>query len=1037
MRKFLLLNFFLLLLFSITAVGQVKVITGRVTGDAGKPLRDVTVQVKGTAVVTTTNANGEFSIRAASNQSLIFTYVNYTSREFAVGSRSTIDVSLSLNQKDIEEVVVVAMDQKKNPRELGFSVQKADGEELQQTQRESFVTALQGRIAGVTVNQTAGLAGASSQIVLRGFNSLSLDNSPLFVIDGVVADNQSLSEGGGGASLGLAGDPPSANRVNDYTNRIADINPNDIESITVLKGPEATALYGSQASSGAIIITTKKSKGNGKLEVNYDNSFRASFNTRMPRTMNAYQGGSNNIPLAQFTSFGPRYPWGTKLYNNIDNFFQTNFSQTHNLALSFGSKVSSFRVSGSFLNSNSAVPDNKYNRYNVRVSNSTKIGKFLKIDPAISYIKTENDKPIRGASGYMMSLLTWPAFNDIRVWEDDNGLKIPLFSSNPNADFDNPFYSVYKNRSSDQTDRILATLGIDITPFDWLTISGRFGYDTYAQDGYTRYDSMSFSLARSQKGQLTNYYRDFYGYNHTITATAKKQFGKFSGRLMIGNMWQDYETQQWSVTGTNLSDANGTDSSITDPATRVRLNNNTLKGLPNYSIRRSAAYFGEASIGYDNKVFLTYSHRFEESSIFPKDFRSYNYPAGSLSIIMSDLVPGIKSSALNYWKLRGSLANTARSSSPYANQSVFNINTGSGGGYYYGFTNSNPLLSPEEQQTFELGSEFRLFKNRINLDATYYNTTNKNLIVENFRASYGTGFVLNTLNVGSNRNEGVEVSLSMDLIKNKNFSWNTKFNFNKMWNEVLELPSNVPEFYIADTWLYGNARGGLVKGGATTTITAYGYKRNNAGQILINATTGLPVIDANFKVRGDRNPDFTMGWVNTLNIGSRIRLSFLWDLKVGGDIFNATDDFLTGYGRSWRTYDRYTPRVIDGVLEDGLENTNTPPKNTIAITPAYNNSYYTTMPEEEFIERDVNWFRLRDVSLYYNFGKNVQKQLRFVKSLSAFVTVTDPILISNYSGADPQSSGLSAGSRGVGGFGFDYGNIGAPLGFNFGLKANF
>ncbi len=1036
MRKFLLLKFFLLMLFALPAFAQEKLVTGRVTGDGGNPLPGVTVTVKGTSNATSTNVNGEFSIRANSNQSLVFSSVNYNSREISIGNRSNINTSLSLSQKDIEEVVVVAMDQKRKPRELGFSVQKADGEELQQTQRESFVSALQGRVAGLTVNQTAGLAGASSQIVLRGFNSLSLDNSPLFVIDGIVADNQSMHEGGGGASLGLAGDPPSAGRVNDYSNRIGDINPNDIESVTVLKGPEATALYGSQASSGAIIITTKKSKGDKKLRVAYDNSFRLSKYNRMPRTLDVYSGGSNNIPIAQFTAFGPRYTDDVKLYKNINNFFETGFSQTHNLALDFGGKVSSFRLSGSFLNSTSAVPDNKYNRYNIRLSNSTKIGKFIKLDPSISYIRTDNSKPIRGASGYMMALLTWPAFNDISVWEDDNGLKIPIFSSNPNADFDNPFYSVYKNRSFDETDRIFATLGVDITPFDWLTLSGRFGYDTYAQDGYTRYDSMSYSLTRAQKGQLTNYYRDFYGYNHTITATAKKNFGKFSTRLMVGNMWQDYETQQWSVTGTNLSDANGKDSSITDPATRVRLNNNTLKGLPNYSIRRSGAYFGEASVGYNNLIFLTYSHRFEESSIFPKKFRKYDYPAGSVSIIMSDLL-GLKSNLMNFWKLRGSLANTARSSAPYANQSVFNINTGSGGGYYYGFTNSNPLLSPEEQQTYEVGSEFRLFNNKLNIDATYYNTTNENLIVENFRASYGTGFVLNTLNVGSNRNEGVEVAINFDVIKNKNFSWNTRFNFNKMWNRVLTLPSNVPEFYIADTWLYGNARGGLVRGGATTTITSYGYKRNDAGQILINPTTGLPVIDANFKVRGDRNPDFTLGWVNTMNLGKRVRLSFLWDLKMGGDIFNATDDFLTGYGRSYRTYDRYVPRVVKGVLEDGLQNTSTPTVNTIAVTPAYNNSYYTTMPEEEFIEKDVNWFRLRDVSLYYSFGKPVMDKLKFVKSLSAFVTITDPVLFTNYSGPDPQSSGLSAGSRGVGGFGFDYGNIGAPLGLNIGLKAKF
>ncbi|MFT3980684.1 MAG: SusC/RagA family TonB-linked outer membrane protein [Ferruginibacter sp.] len=1036
MRKILLLKLLFLMLSGLTAIAQEKLVSGRVIGDGGKPLSGVTVTVKGTSNATTTNANGDFTIRANSNQSLIFSFVNYTSHEVSIGTKSYLDINLSLKQKDIEEVVVVAMGLKRNPKELTYSVQKVDGEEVQQTQRENFVNALQGRVAGLTINSTSGMAGSSSQIVLRGFNSLSLDNSPLFVIDGVITDNSTMAEGGGGATLGLADNPASANRANDYNNRISDLNPNDIETITVLKGPEATALYGSQASSGAIIITTKKAKPNGKVAVSYDNSFRWEKFNRLPSTMNAYSNGTNGRPDALFTYFGPRYDNGTRIYSNIRNFFETGFSQTHNLSAEYGRKNASFRLSASAFDQDGSVPTNSYNRYNVRLSNNTKIGKYVEITPSVAYIKTSNDKPIRGAAGYLIGLLAWPGNNDIRVWENDNGLKIPLFSSNPNADFDNPFYSVYKNRSHETTDRITATMGIDIKPFDWLSISGRFGYDTYSSDGWQKYDSMSYYLVRANKGMLRNYWRDYFGYNHTINATVTKQFGKFGTRLMVGNMWQDYKTEMWAVTGYNLVDQNRTDSNNTDPTTRVRLNNNTLRGLPNYSIRRSMAYFGELSLNWNKVIFLNYSHRFEESSIFPKASRSYNYPAGGVSIIMSDLVPGIKSNILNYWKLRASLASTARSSSPYANQSVFNINTGSGGGFYYSFENNNPYLVPERQKTYEVGSEFRILKDKLNIDATYYSTKNSDLIGENVRFSYGTGFVLNTLNFGATKNEGVEIAVSFDAVKSKKFSWNTRFNFNKMWNEVTELPVNVPEYYLADTWLYGNARGGLAVGGPTTTITSYGYLRNNAGQILINATTGLPVIDANYKVRGDRNPDFTLGWLNRMSLGN-FTLSFLWDLKVGGDIFNATDDYLTGIGKSWRTYDRYTPRVIEGVLQDGLENTSTPTKNTISITPAYDQAYYTTMPEEEFIEKDINWLRLRDVSLYYRFGKPVTDKLKFVKSLSAFVTITEPILITNYRGADPQSNGNTAGTRGVGGFGFDYANMGAPVGFNLGIKANF
>ncbi|RYY50728.1 MAG: SusC/RagA family TonB-linked outer membrane protein [Chitinophagaceae bacterium] len=1037
MRKFLLLMLWgFALMYTVPTMAQQKAVSGIVTGSDNAPLRDVTVTVKGTANATKTNESGYYSIMASPGQVIVYSFVDHERREVTVGSSNISNVKLASSSTTLDEVVV-AMDMKRNPKELTYSVQKVDGEELQQTQRENFISALQGRVAGATINMSSGMAGASSQIVLRGFNSLSLDNTPLFVIDGIVMDNSTMGEGGGAASLGLADNPANANRSNDYNNRMADINPNDIESITVLKGPEATALYGSQASSGAIIITTKKAKPTGKLGVAYDNSFRFEKFNRMPYTMNAYSGGTNNQPAALFTAFGPAYA-GEKTYNNIRNFFETGFSQNHNLSLEYGKKNASFRFSTSLFNQEAAVPTNTYNRYNFRLSNVTKIGKYVTVSPAISYIKTDNDKPLRGASGYMISLLAWPANNDIRNYQDDNGLKLPLFSSNPNADFDNPLYSVYKNRSHDETDRITASLGLDIKPFSWLSLAGRFGYDKYDTYGWQKYDSMSFSLARTEKGKLRNYWRDQYNYNHTITAAATKDFGKFGARLTVGNQWIDQKTEMWAVTGTNLVDQNRTDSNNTDPITRQRLNNNTLKNLPNYQMRRTSAYFGELSLNWNKVVFVNYSHRFEESSIFPKKSRNYNYPAGGVSIIMSDLIPGIKSNAFNYWKLRGSVASTARSSAPYANQSVFQYYNAPGGinYYYYDFNNNNPELKPERQKTFEIGTEFRAINNRLNVDATYYNTTNNNLIGENFRFSYGTGFVLNTLNVGSNRNQGVEIALGYDVVKAKRFTWNTRFNFNKMWNKVLSLPGNVPEFYLADTWLYGNARGGLVVGGATTTITSHGYARNNKGQVIIERTTGLPVIDANFKVRGDRNPDFTLGWVNRMTMGN-FSLSFLWDLKVGGDIFNATDDYLTGIGRSWRTYDRFIPRVIDGVLNDGLENSATPTANTISITPALNQSYYTTMPEEEFIEKDINWLRLRDVSLYYRFNKTVTDRLRFVKSLSAFVTLIEPILITNYSGTDPQSNGVNAATRGVGGFGFDYGNVGAPIGINLGIKANF
>lgn len=1032
MRKFT-SRLFVLLFFLIPLVSQAQIaVKGKVVSDAGVPVEGATVQIKGKSNAAKTNEQGLFTINANMGDVLVISSIGFGTKEVSVRDGGLINVRLNSSNQTLEEVVV-AMDIKRNPKELGYSVQTVKGEEIKETQRENFINSLQGRVAGLTVNQTNGAAGSSSQIVLRGFNSLSLDNSPLFVIDGVILDNSTMNEDAG--ALGLASN--GTNRTNDYNNRISDINPNDIETVTVLKGPEATALYGSQASSGAIIITTKRPKPTGKLNLSYDNSFRVQTLNRLPEINTEFSSGTNGLPNLTYASFGPKYAPGTQLYDNLHHFFQSGFSQTHNVSAGFGKKNASFIFSGSYFDQTATIPTNKYNKYNFRLANTTKIGKRIDISPSISYINTTTDKPLRGLNSYLLNLLVWPGNDDIRDYTTIDGLKKPLFNANPNSDLDNPFYNVYKNRSSDQTDRWIGTLGVNINATNWLALAGRFGYDTYNTDGYTKYDSMSVFVTRAQKGKQDNYYRKYTGYNHTITATAKKSIGKFNGRLMGGTMWQDYKTEQYAVFGTNLKDVNSTDSNNTDPATRIRLSNAQKSGLPNYSIRRSIAYFGEFALNYKSLVFLSYTHRFEESSIFPTFSRNYNYPAASLSIIMSDIFPGVKTdNGLNFWKLRGSIASTARSSAPYANQSVFDPRQSSGGGYSYGFTNANPLLEPELQNTFEIGTELRLKNNRFSIDATYYNTKNTNLIVEQFRSSYATGFVLNTLNVGSNQNQGVEIALNLNVVDKESFKWTSRLNFNKMWNKVLTLPDNVPEFYQSDTWLYGNARGGLVRGGPTTTITAYGYKRNNAGQILINATTGLPIIDATFKVRGDRNPDFTVGFVNSMT-RKNLRLSFLWDLKVGGDIFNGTERYITVNGRSARTADRLTPRVVDGIIQDGLENTATPTKNTISITPYYNQAYYTTMPEEEFIEKNVNWLRLRDISLTYSFNGDFVKRTKILTGLSAFTTINDLILITNYRGADPQSNANTAGSRGVGGFGFDYGNVGTAVSANFGIRANF
>lgn len=1033
---------------------QLQKITGKVQDSIGAPLVGVTVKIVNTNQAALTSNSGTFSIEAHRGDILQFTHIGYTSAQVTVGDERQVTVIMhAVTDNTLKDVVVTAMDIKRSSRELGYSVQTIKGDDIQQTQRENFVNALQGRAAGVTINPTSGQAGASSQIVLRGFNSASLNNQPLFVIDGIIVDNTTFNEtSNGGAGIGLADDRP--NRTSDYSNRISDINPNDIASITILKGPEATALYGSQASSGAIIITTKKPEMNGRINVSYDNSFRFNKITRFPEILDTYSQGKDgeatNNPAEAFLYFGPEYPSGTKRYDNIANFFRTGFANTQNIAADMGTKNVGFRLTGSYFNNSGVIPNNNYRRYNFKLTNNTKLwGGKIVITPTISYINSENIKPTRGAGGYVLDLYAWPTIDNAANYLDADGNKRLLYADDYNSEvLDNPFFSANRNYGQDNTSRWIATLGIDVKPVDWLTIAGRFGYDTYDQNGYILTDPQSSTLKSATQGFLSNYYLNYKGYNHTITATATKKVGKFGLRGMIGTMWQDYQTSEYAVAGSQLKDAGNARSHSTDSSNigvvESRLARNKV-GQPNESITRQLAYFGEAAVSYNNVLFLSYTHRFEQASVFAPNNRSYNYPGISFSAILSDIIPGFKGNFLNYLKLRASRAQTARLMPPYLNQAVFVDNYASAKipAYSYSYYNNNPNLVPEQQKTYEIGLETRLLHDRISLEAAYYNTHNIDQISVGYRASYGTGFILNTQNATESRNQGVELTMSVNPVNKKDFNWNIEFNFNHMWSNVIDIPASIAEkndYYISDTWIYLNTRGGFVRNYPTTELTGYSFERNNKGQILINPENGMPVVNTSFRPIGDRNPDFTLGTNNSFRY-KNWHLSFLWDLRIGGDIYNATEQYLTYMGKSELTKDRMTPTVIEGVLQDGNENSATPTKNTISFIPnEVASTYYTEtkgFPDEVFIQKDINALRLRDITLSYQLPESTIQKWKIFKTLNIFFTGNDLVLFTNYRGADPNVSGNTAGTVGVGGFGMDYGNVAAPVSYNFGIKASF
>jgi hypothetical protein len=404
----------------------------------------------------------------------------------------------------------------------------------------------------------------------------------------------------------------------------------------------------------------------------------------------------------------------------------------------------------------------------------------------------------------------------------------------------------------------------------------------------------------------------------------------------------------------------------------------------------------------------------------------------STSFVFSDAFPSIGRHMTG--KLRAAYAEVGKDARPYAFRPALQYKTTSYGGYGYDFWGPNLALKPEFAKSYELGTELGFLNDRLGIDATVYRKQTTDQIVNDIRGSYGTGFILFNLNGASTRNTGTEITLRGTPVLRDKFSWDFQANFNKAHGKVLSLPNALPESYVSDTWLYGDVRNGVQPGMSTMALTGRFYLRNKAGELLIDPATGLPIrsptnfIDAGY----DRQPKYSVGLTNTFRRNG-LTLDFLLDFRRGGDVFNATEHYLTTRGLAMSTVDRNTPRVIKGVLRDGREDTANPTINSIVVIPALQTGYYTNMSEEAFIEKNINWARLRDIELSYALPRGILG----ARNTSVFVKGTDLFLWTNYTGLDPVVSGNTAAVGGSGGTGIDFGNFAAPRGYNFGIRMGF
>ena len=466
-----------------TAIAQDRVITGKVTSEQGAPMAGVSVIIKGSMTGTQTNAEGTYSIRASTGQTLTFRFIGHAASERVIGAESTVNVTLRRVASNLDAMVVTALGQTTQRRSLGTSQQTVQGPEIAQTQRENFINALQGRVAGVEVTSTSGVPGASSSITIRGVSSISSSNQPLMIVDGLPIDNKTFN------TSQLASDAPGSatafsNRGLDFTNRAADLNPEDIETLVVLKGPEASALYGIDAANGAIVITTKRGRvGAGGFE--YSNTFRTEGTRAQPSLQRTY--GPTTISgnsLGSFQYFGAPYADTTTFYDNIDGFFRNAGTSRHNLSFSGAAADNrvNYRLAVSTSRQEGVVPNSEFGRINLTGASQAQVTRWLRTDLSMAYTNSTNTQPWKGADGPLIGLLVWPQTDNASDWLTPAGTRRRITLLGAASETDNPYFNVQKNVNNSKNGRLVANVGLVITPFTWGSLKSNIGYDGYTNE---------------------------------------------------------------------------------------------------------------------------------------------------------------------------------------------------------------------------------------------------------------------------------------------------------------------------------------------------------------------------------------------------------------------------------------------------------------------------------------------------------------------------------------------------------------------------
>lgn len=1019
-----------MLLVCASLFAQNITVKGTITDASGEPIVGAAVMIKGTSTGVTTDLDGHYAINVSSNATLRYSALSYADQDVPVRGRTSINVTLLEDSERLQEATVTAeFGMKRVARSVGASVQSVKAQDIADSGRESFVDALQGRVSGMTITSTGGAPGSSTSVILRSATSISGNNQPLYVVDGVPINNTTLS-----TQSDFAVDDAVNSYGMDFSSRGNDINPEDIETMTILKGAAAAALYGSDASNGAIIITTKKGSA-GKGKVSYSNSFRWDKAYGLPEIQTKYANGAYGATNYYYTSrYGGRYPEGMKLYDNMGALLQTGFSQQHNVSVEGGTDKITVRGAASIIDQKGVIKTTDYQRINFTLSGSAQVTKWLNFNASLQYMHTGNTKAEKGLYGVLYRASRWPLNDDMSNYINPDGTmsRPELYTD---TDLLNPMFALYKNYNHDDIDRMVGSFNVNITPTKHTFVRATYGmdfsigeYKVYTHPYYGNPTSSSYGKGSLNFSKPT--YRD-----QTIDVLAgyNNEWGKFTFSAQVGYHQKENATKILSVYGSNFQVIDFYSISNCDPA--------TIQTRTKTTTRRIQAISAQAELGYNNMAFLTLRARNDWSSTLPVDNNHYFYPAVEASFVATELPFMKEQDVVSYFKLRGAIAQVGKDATPLSIYPALEATEDYGGGFRYGYYGPNPQLKPEMTTSYEVGFEGRFFNDRVNTDFTYFWTKCQDQYITGFRLSYATGFVLNNMNVGTFTTNGWEFHIDADILRLTNgLRWNLGINMDHSTSCVTELPENVSEYYNAYTWVSGNLRNGISVGNPITTMTGKGYERNDAGQVLIDPATGLPVVSSVWTVMGDREPKLKFGL--TTNISwKNFRLSAVASGRFGATVVNGTMRDLMGTGSSWQSVEMREkgPVVFEGVLKDGKQNSANPTVNTIAVDYSNYGTYTYTGTDEDWLEKNVNYLRLSEVRLSYNVPqkwlKNATKN--FLSAASVWVKGTDLVTLTNYSGIDVVCNSNSASLGGSGGVGIDLWGFPSPRGFAFGFNLTF